>query len=75
MENDFIENYIYSYLIRKHLFADSDFFFNNIGVLVNKENTARVTAAKLIASQLKEYGIKITVERVSFKEYKSRRIL
>lgn len=38
MENEFIENYIYSYLIRRHLFADSDFFFNNVGVLVNKEN-------------------------------------
>ncbi len=41
-------------------------------LLVNKENSARLLAAKLIASQLKEYGIKLTVEKVSYKEYKKR---
>ena len=40
-------------------------------LLVNKENTARVSAANLIATQLKEYGISITVKKVSYKEYKS----
>ena len=41
-------------------------------LLVNKENSARVLAAKLIANQLKEQGIKITVVKVSYKEYKKR---
>ena len=41
-------------------------------LLVNKENSARVLAAKLIAQQLKEYGIYVSVVKVSYKEYKSR---
>lgn len=41
-------------------------------LLVNKENPARVNAANLIAKQLKEYGIGITVQKVSYKEYKRR---
>ncbi|MBE6777296.1 MAG: hypothetical protein E7542_04200 [Ruminococcaceae bacterium] len=40
-------------------------------LLVNKENKARVSAANLISAQLKEYGISITVRKVSYKEYKS----
>lgn len=43
----------------------------SFSLLVNKENTARVSAANLIATQLKEYGISITVKKVSYKEYKS----
>ncbi len=38
-------------------------------LLVNKENAMRVSAAELIASQLKESGIHITVVKVSYKEY------
>ncbi len=50
---------------------------NNTGalsfsLLVNKENKARVSAAKLISSQLKKQGIKITVVTVPFKEYVKR---
>lgn len=41
-------------------------------LLVNKENNMRVLAANLIAKQLKEYGIGVRVEKVSFKEYKRR---
>ena len=41
-------------------------------LLVNKENAMRVAAAKLIASQLKKQEIKVTVIKVSFKEYKKR---
>ncbi len=41
-------------------------------LLVNKENRSRVAAAELIASQLKEYGIRITVVKVSFEQYKKR---
>lgn len=41
-------------------------------LLVNKENSMRLLAANLIAKQLKEYGIGIRVEKVSFKEYKRR---
>ena len=41
-------------------------------LLVNKENSARVQAANLIAKQLKEYGIGIRIVKVSFKEYKKR---
>jgi peptide/nickel transport system substrate-binding protein len=41
-------------------------------LLVNKENSARVQAANLIAKQLKEYGIGVRVVKVSFKEYKKR---
>ncbi len=41
-------------------------------LLVNQENSMRVAAAKLIKTQLKEYGIGITVVPVSFKEYKKR---
>ncbi len=41
-------------------------------LLVNEENSARVAAAKLIASQLKEYGIGITVVKASYKDYKKR---
>ncbi|MBQ4119393.1 MAG: hypothetical protein IJD45_03285 [Clostridia bacterium] len=44
----------------------------SFSLLVNKENSARVAAAKLIASQLKKQGIKITVVKTSFKEYKRR---
>ncbi len=41
-------------------------------LLVNKENRSRVAAADLIASTLKEYGIKLTVVKVSFAEYQRR---
>ena len=41
-------------------------------LLVNKENSARVAAAKLISAQLKEYGIGITVVKASYKDYKKR---
>ena len=41
-------------------------------LLVNKENQMRVTAAKLIAKQLKEYGIFVTVVKVPYKTYKKR---
>ncbi len=41
-------------------------------LLVNSENRSRVTAAELIAAQLKEYGIKVTVVKVSFNEYQRR---
>lgn len=38
-------------------------------LLVNGENTSRVTAAKLIASKLSEYGFKIRVAEKSFEDY------
>lgn len=38
-------------------------------LLVNGENTSRVTAAKLIASKLSEYGFKIRVAEKSFADY------
>lgn len=41
-------------------------------LLVNKENHSRVAAADLIAATLKEYGIKLTVIKVSFTEYQRR---
>lgn len=41
-------------------------------LLVNKENRSRVAAADMIATQLKEYGIKLTVVKVSFTEYQRR---
>jgi peptide/nickel transport system substrate-binding protein len=41
-------------------------------LLVNSENRSRVTAAELIAAQLKEYDIKVTVVKVSFNEYQRR---
>ncbi len=44
----------------------------SFSLLVNEGNSARVAAAKLIASQLKKQGIKITVVKTSFKEYKRR---
>ena len=44
----------------------------SFSLLVNKENSSRLLAAKLIAAQLKEQGIKITIVKVSYKEYKRR---
>ncbi len=41
-------------------------------LLVNKENSARVAAAKLIKNQLKECGIIITVVEEPYKKYKTR---
>ncbi len=41
-------------------------------LLVNSENRSRVEAAELIAKQLNEYGIKITVVKVSFQQYVKR---
>ncbi len=41
-------------------------------LMVNKENRSRVNTAKMVADQLNEYGIKITVLEVSFNEYKNR---
>lgn len=41
-------------------------------LLVNSENRSRVAAAELIAEQLKPLGIKLTVVKVSFKEYQRR---
>lgn len=41
-------------------------------LLVNKENRSRVQAAEMIAAQLNEYGIKLTVVKVSFAEYQRR---
>ncbi len=41
-------------------------------LLVNSENRSRVIAAELIASQLKEYGIKLSVIKVGFDKYKER---
>lgn len=41
-------------------------------LLVNKENRLRVEAAELLATQLLEYGIKLTVLKVDFEEYKKR---
>ncbi|MBE6786787.1 MAG: hypothetical protein E7537_00395 [Ruminococcaceae bacterium] len=41
-------------------------------LLVNKDNSARVAAAKLIKNQLKECGIIITVVEESYKDYKRR---
>ncbi len=41
----------------------------SFSLLVNKENTARVEAAKLIAAQLEKQGIKITVKSVPYKKY------
>lgn len=38
-------------------------------LLVNSENISRVTAAKLIASKLSEYGFKIRVAEKSFADY------
>lgn len=38
-------------------------------LLVNKENRLRVAAARLIANQLSEFGIKITVVEKSFEDY------
>lgn len=40
LKSEFIENYIYSYMVRKYLFADSDYCFSNIGILINKENNS-----------------------------------
>lgn len=41
-------------------------------LLVNKENAARVATAELIKKQLKECGIGITIDKVSYKEYLKR---
>ena len=41
-------------------------------LMVNKENRSRVNTAKMVADQLKAYGIKITVLEVSFNEYINR---
>lgn len=41
-------------------------------LLVNTENRSRTAAAEMIASQLKEYGIKLTVIKVGFEDYKAR---
>ena len=41
----------------------------NFELLVNSENTSRVTAAKLIAAKLSEYGFKIRVAEKSFADY------
>lgn len=41
-------------------------------MLVNKENRIRVAAAKLIAEQLKAYGIGITVVELSYEKYLER---
>lgn len=41
-------------------------------LLVNKENEMRLKAAQLIKNQLKKCGIGITVEKVSYKDYKKR---
>lgn len=41
-------------------------------LLVNKENRLRVEAAEMLANQLLEYGIKITVLKVGFEEYQNR---
>ena len=41
-------------------------------LLVNSENRSRVVAAELIADQLKPLGIKLTVVKVSFEQYKKR---
>ena len=43
-------------------------------LLVNKENRSRVQAAEMIAAQLNEYGINLTVIKVSFAEYQRRLI-
>ncbi len=44
----------------------------SFSLLVNKENRSRVTAAEIIASQLKEFGIKLNILAVSFEEYQNR---
>ncbi len=44
----------------------------SFSLLVNKENSARVATASLIKSQLKEYGIGITIVKLSYKDYKKR---
>lgn len=41
-------------------------------LLVNQENRLRVEAAEMIAAQLKEYGIKLTVVKVGYTEYLTR---
>ncbi len=41
-------------------------------ILVNEENRSRVSAAQLIAQQLNEYGIKLTVVPVSYAQYQRR---
>lgn len=38
-------------------------------LLVNKENRLRVSAAKIIASRLSEYGISVRVAEKSFADY------
>ncbi len=41
-------------------------------LLVNSENLSRVAVANIIAKQLKQHGIKITVQSVPYNEYQSR---
>ncbi len=44
----------------------------SFSLIVNKENSARVVAAKLISSQLKKFGIRIVVEKLAYKDYLKR---
>lgn len=38
MKNKFIEDYVYSYMIRRFVLKDGDFWLNNVGIIFNKED-------------------------------------
>ncbi len=44
----------------------------NFSILVNDDNSVRVSAAELIAKQLNDFGFTVTVEKVSRKTYDAR---
>lgn len=43
MQKNFLEEYVYSFLIRRYVLADKDCWFNNFGIIINtKDNTFRL---------------------------------
>ncbi len=62
-------NYIYAYSYNRY--RSKDFVFLRIKFLVNSENSARVTAAKMIVKELQKVGIEATLSVLPYDEYKS----
>ena len=62
--------YIYQY--KNNKYRSKDFEFLELNMIVNKENPAKLSLAKEIASSLRTMGIGIKLEKLDFEEYKNR---
>lgn len=66
-----LEKIGYNRLDSKGIRKNSNGYSLSFSLLVNSENRIRVAAAKAIASQLLEVGIKISVDEKPFKQYRN----